>query len=150
MEFENAAQQETYEKVKSWMIDLFGDEFTFVDPDRPRFMLTKGSAAASIYVNAWGEDNATIWVRAWVVQKVELAPDLMHYLLLKNNEALFGAFGVDEEGDIFFEHTIAGVTCDREELRASVVAVLVSADEYDDQIVERWGGMSALDVSKAQ
>jgi hypothetical protein len=57
----------------------------------------------------------------------------------------FGAFGVDKDGDIIFEHTIVGSTIDKEELKSSVKAVLSVADHYDDDIVSRWGGKRALD-----
>jgi len=55
------------------------------------------------------------------------------------------ASGIDENGDIVFEHTIVGSTCDKKELESSVAAVLEVSDDYDDKIVERWGGKRALD-----
>lgn len=35
---------------------------------------------------------------------------------------MFQDFGVDENGDILFEHRIGGSTCDRKELESSVNA----------------------------
>jgi hypothetical protein len=58
---------------------------------------------------------------------------------------IFGAFGLDVNGDIIFEHSIVGSTCDKKELESSVRAVLEIADKYDDKIVAEWGGMRALD-----
>jgi hypothetical protein len=57
----------------------------------------------------------------------------------------FGAFGIDDEGDVIFEHTIVGSTCDQKELESSVIHVARTADDYDDIIVEKWGGERALD-----
>jgi hypothetical protein len=57
----------------------------------------------------------------------------------------FGAFGIDSEGDIFFEHTIIGTKCSIDELRASVVAVINAADEYDDKIMAQYGGRRYID-----
>ncbi len=95
-------------------------------------------------VFAWG-DETMITTRAYVVTGAELTPKLARYLLYQNGGMHFGGFGVDDDDDIFFQHSIVGSTCDRKELEASVVAVLRTADEYDDRIVERWGGQRALD-----
>lgn len=148
MEFATEAQKACYEKVAAYLKEIFG-EMAIARDDRPAFAVSTiamgGSAIAQIAVLPWGDDDATITVRAYVVTDVALTPELMEYLLKLNNEKRFGAFGVDEENDIFFEHTIVGSTCDKEELKASIAAVLFTADEYDDQIRSRWGGMRALD-----
>jgi hypothetical protein len=38
-----------------------------------------------------------------------------------------------------------GSTCDREELKALVMAVATTADRLDDEIVAKWGGERAMD-----
>ena len=38
-----------------------------------------------------------------------------------------------------------GSTCDKPELKTSVSSVVLIADEYDDLIVEKWGGERAID-----
>ena len=68
----------------------------------------------------------------------------MKYLLLENYTMRFGAFGIDDRGDIVLQHTIVGSTCDKEELQASVTAITTQADRYDDLIIQRWGGERAL------
>jgi T3SS (YopN, CesT) and YbjN peptide-binding chaperone 1 len=64
-----------------------------------------------------------------------------------NAEQQFGAFALDPDNDVVFTHTIigGGDTLDPEELRSSVEAVVRCADDYDDQIVERFGGKRAQD-----
>jgi hypothetical protein len=81
-----------------------------------------------------------------VVRDVDVVPELMEFLLHENDKMRFGAFGLDSDNDVFFEHTIVGGACDKEELRASVTAVAVTADRYDDQLVARFGGKRGLDV----
>lgn len=71
--------------------------------------------------------------------------ELMKFLLRENDRMRFGAYGLDEDEDIFFEHTIVGSTCDKEELKASVVAVVMTADDADDKIIAKWGGQRAVD-----
>jgi hypothetical protein len=144
MEFATAAQKACYDKVASWMKELFG-ELVLMRDDAPVMGVMMGSALATVAVWPWGDDDATITTRAYVVTGAELTPDLMRYLLQKNADMRFGAFGVDKDGDILFEHSIVGSSCDKAELKASVLAVLVTADRYDDEIVARWGGERALD-----
>lgn len=144
MEFKTNPQKETYEKVMPWMKELFG-AFVSVRQDAPHFGIAVGSAFTSIGVYPWGEDDATITTRSYVVTGVELTAELMKYLLQENDRMRFGAFGVDQDNDIFFEHTLVGSTCDKEEIKASVLAVVVTADEYDDKIIQKWGGQRALD-----
>jgi len=144
MEFSTQAQKACYEKIAPWMKELFG-EFAQARENAPVFVVMVGSALAQTIVLPWGDEDATITTRAYVVSGAELTPDLMHYLLRENADMRFGAFGVDDDGDILFEHTIVGSTCDKEELKASVMAVVVTTDRYDDQIVARWGGQRALE-----
>jgi Putative bacterial sensory transduction regulator len=147
MEFQNPMQESCYNKIAVWMQELFG-KFPCARPDAPGLGLFMGSALVEVLVFPWGEDDAIINTRSYVVTGTELTPDLMLFLLKENSLMLFGAFGVDENGDILFEHTIVGSTCDRKELESSVNAVLQVADEYDDIIVQKWGGERALDRIK--
>jgi adenylate cyclase len=52
----------------------------------------------------------------------------------------FGDFAVDKEGDVLFKYAPVGSAIDKEELKAVAMAVLTTADEYDDQIISRFGG----------
>jgi len=144
MEFETEAQKECYEKVAPWVKELFGGS-VLRKPDRPILGVMHGSAFAQVGVFPWGEDDAIITTRSYVVTGVKLKPELMKFLLQENAGMRFGAFALDDDGDIIFEHSIVGSTCDQRELEESVIAVARTADEYDDQIVSRWGGERALD-----
>lgn len=144
MEFETQAQRACYEQVAPWVTELFGGSL-LRKPDRPVLGVLQGSAFAQIGVFPWGDNDAIITTRSYVVSGAELTPELMRFLLYENGGMRFGAFGVDDEGDIIFEHSIVGSTCDRRELETSVTAVILAADDYDDKIVERWGGQRALD-----
>ena len=75
MEFENPAQKACYEKVAGFMKELFG-EFAQAREDAPVFSVLMGSAWAQIVVLPWGNDDATIATRAYVVRGAELVPDL--------------------------------------------------------------------------
>lgn len=144
IEFQHDAQRATYEKVLPWMRDLFGDYVTVAE-DRPVFWVLIGSAWTSTTVYPWGDNYATITSRAWLVTGAELNADLLKYLLRENADMRFGAFGIDADGDILFEHTVVGSTCDKAELRSSVQAVAFTSDKYDDEIVRRFGGTRMID-----
>ncbi|MBI3976895.1 MAG: YbjN domain-containing protein [Chloroflexi bacterium] len=144
MEFETVAQRACYERIAPWMQELFG-AFVEAHPEVPAFVMYFGSASAQTVVSPWGDDDATITTRSYVVQGADLVPDLLHYLLRKTADMRFGAFGLDEQGRIVFEHTLIGATCDRTELKTSILAVVNVADRADDEIVTRWGGVRALD-----
>lgn len=144
MNFDSKAQQECYEMIHPWMQEMFGD-FAGQRTEVPEFGVLVGSAFAQTAIYPMGDDDSVISTRAYVVTGAELTPELMHFLLRENDRMTFGAFGVDEDGDVFFEHTIVGSTCDKTELKTSVSSVVLIADEYDDLIVEKWGGKRAID-----
>jgi hypothetical protein len=144
MEFQTEAQKTCYEKISPWLREIFG-EMVLMREDAPGFAIPVGSAFGEIIVFPWGDDDSTICTRAYVVAGAEITPELTRYLLARNIELRFGAFGVDEDDDIVFEHSIVGSTCDKNELKASVLAVVMTADRFDDEIVARWGGQRRLD-----
>lgn len=144
MQFQTPAQEACYHKVALWMQELFG-KFPCARQDIPGLGLFMGSALVEVLILPWGEEDSVINTRAYVVTEAELTSDLMRFLLEQNSNMIFGAFGIDAKGDIVFEHSIVGSTCDKKELESSVNAVLEVSDEYDDQLVERWGGKRALD-----
>jgi hypothetical protein len=137
------AQQSCHTKVSGWIEQLFS-QIPWEKLDEPGFGLFLGSAWVEVRILPW-KDDAVINIRSTVVSGAEQTPKLLKFLLRQNAELLFGAFSLDKDGNIQFEHTIVGSTCDINELKTSVLEVLAVADEYDDQIVERWGGDRALD-----
>ncbi|MCX7856061.1 MAG: YbjN domain-containing protein [Anaerolineae bacterium] len=147
MQFKTRAQEATYKKTEQMLRQLFGEMVHMVQ-EAPAFVIPSGTALTHIIVSPWGEKEATITVRAYVTFGSDLTQDLLHFLLRQNDTMRFGAFGIDADGDIFFEHTIVGSTCDKEELRASVMAVAQTADLYDEQIMQKWGGTRAIDRAK--
>jgi hypothetical protein len=142
--FANETQRAVYGRVRSYIEDLFGELAVYRD-DAPAFAVAAGSAVAHVHVLPWTDQGAIVTTRAFVVSGATLNEDLMRWMLARNAEALWGAFGVDEDGEIVIDHSINGPTCDKEDLRASVLGVIFSADRYDDEIVARWGGERALD-----
>ncbi|ELS31749.1 hypothetical protein Pse7429DRAFT_2855 [Pseudanabaena biceps PCC 7429] len=144
LKFQTAAQEACYEKVVTWMQEIFG-KCPCARQDIPGLGVFMGSALVEVLIFPWDEDDAVINTRSYVVVGAALTPDLIRYLLEENAKMIFGAFGISPDNEILFEHSIVGSTCDIKELEASVKAVMEIADEYDDKIVQRWGGKRALD-----
>lgn len=144
LEFKSDAHKAIYEKAGQHIKELFG-EFAGTRTDFPAYFLRMGSALVHASVYPWGDNDAIIAVRSYVVTGTEKTPELLEYLLRQNDGMRFGAFCLDADGDIAFEHSIVGSTCSKEELRASIMAVISTADQFDDQIVSRWGGKRATD-----
>jgi hypothetical protein len=144
IKFETDAQRAAYERVADLMTQMFG-EMAWQAPDEPSFSMTIGSAVVTLRVERLGDDDAFVNSYSWVVTGVEKSPELYLYLLRENLDFRFGAFGVDDEGDIMFRYGIVGSSVDKEELRAAALAVAQTADKYDDEIIAKYGGMSAKD-----
>ncbi|GAB4464356.1 MAG: YbjN domain-containing protein [Armatimonadaceae bacterium] len=144
IEFETEVQKATYEKVKRMLTEIFG-EMLLVREDSPMFGISMGTAFAQVLIAPWGDDDAVVVTRAYVVHNIEVNGPLSVFLLKANGTMRFGAFGADEDS-VFFQHTILGTTLDKGELRSSVVAVVRTADDYDEQLVAQFGGQRALDV----
>ncbi len=144
MNFQTEAQRNCYEQVAGWMRASFG-KFPCARQDFPGLGLFMNSALVEVLVYPWEDDDATINVRSYVVTGANLSEDLLRFLLQENTDMRFGAFGVDNDGNILFEYTTLGSACSQKELETAVKAVLSVADDYDDAIVEKWGGQRALD-----
>jgi hypothetical protein len=144
MDFSNKTQEEVYGRVKGWMKDVFGD-FAQAREDAPAFGVFVGSALAEVWVAPWRTDDAVVVARSFVVTGVEMRQDLLEWLLKENGKLMFGGFALDDANNVVFSHSMPGAGVDRAELKASVMAVLTSADRYDDEIRARWGGQRAVD-----
>jgi len=82
--------------------------------------------------------------RAFVTANTHPSRDLLRGLLVENATTRFGAFALVDSGDIVFQHSIVADHLDREEFLATVDAVALTADEFDDRIVIRFGGHTAI------
>src|SRR5204863_1566077 len=97
-----------------------------------------------ISVDPYGPEEAMVMVMAYCVQGVRLEPDLLLGLLELNHHLAFGSFSLVGR-DLFLSHTIFGRSIDRSSLLGAIAAVANVSDEYDDRIVAKYGGQTALD-----
>jgi hypothetical protein len=67
----------------------------------------------------------------------------MRFLLRQNNDRNLGSFALDDDGDVVLKYTFTGTACTQADMSNAISAVLVGADDVDDEIVARWGGETA-------
>lgn len=126
--------------LQDYLTEIFGNYQVDQDGD---FMVVHplGSSVAYIRALDWG-DGQTI-VRVWAITNVGMRVDgdLARFLASENNSVVFGAFALNEDKPaVHFGHTLLGDFLQRKELEVAVAAVVTTADHYDDQIKERFGG----------
>jgi hypothetical protein len=145
--FHTQCQEEVYRQVKSYLDELVDEHFD--DADHCDFYLKYGSTVLEISINPFEEDDAVIEVLAFCVQGVEQTFELMQELLRLNAEVPLGAFAMVST-DIFFSHSFLGRRLRPEQLIASLDSVASISDEYDEQLVAKYGGETALERLRSQ
>jgi len=99
-----------------------------------------------IIVRPFTNKETCIEVLANVVSDGNITPELMKFLLRKNAELHFGAFGLLFDDTIIFQYSIAGTNVDKNELITSINAVSIIADHYDDELATISNGKRAIDI----
>ena len=139
--FEHAVQEETFQKVKEYLGELF--EEPYHDPD-DHFYVRYGTTVLEISVEPYGPEEAVVTIMSYCVQDVEMEEDLLLGLLELNHQLLCGSFSV-VGNDIFFAHSLFGKNLEPRDLLRAITSVATLADDYDDRIVARYGGQTALE-----
>lgn len=140
--FASPVHAETYDKLKEYLGELFDEPYH--DPDTDHFYVRYGTTVLELSVEPYGEDEAMVVIMSYCVQDVELAEELLAGLLELNHRLTCGHFSV-VGNDIFFAHTMFGRSLDARDLLRAITAVATVADDYDDRIVARYGGQTALE-----
>ena len=142
MEFQQAQQAETHRQVHEYLEELFDD--VLLDERTAHFYVGYGSTVLEVSVEPYGPEEAIVLVTSYCVQDIEVDRELMLGLMELNHELPVGAFSLVED-DIFFSHALFGRSLDRRNLLGSIAAVANISDEYDDRIVAKYGGRTALE-----
>jgi hypothetical protein len=146
-QFHSQCQEEVYRQVKAYLDELVDEHFD--DAEHCDFYLKYGSTVLEISIEPYEEDDAVIDVLAFCVQGVEPSFELMSELLRLNSEVPLGAFSM-LGNDIFYSHSFLGRRLRPEQLIASLDNVASIADEYDEHLVSRYGGETALERLRKQ
>ena len=144
MDFKTQAQQQGYERCVDLARKVFGESIRVLD-DEPGFVLVHGSTMVISHVFPWGDDKSVMRSYAPVVVGADMTQELAVFLLKENDDMRFGGFSLGDDGTIFFNHNVVADTIDKDEFKSAILAVVTTADDYDDQIVSRWGGQRVQD-----
>ena len=140
--FHTSCQEEVYRQVKSYLDELVDEHFD--DAEHCDFYLKYGSTVLEISIDPYEEDDAVIEVLAFCVQGVEPSFEMMSELLRLNSEVPLGAFSLVGH-DIFYSHSFLGRRLRPEQLIASLDSVASISDLYDERLVSKYGGETALE-----
>lgn len=146
-QFHSQCQEEVYRQVKAYLDELVDEHFD--DAEHCDFYLKYGSTVLEISIGPYEEDDAVVEVLAFCVQGVEPSFELMQELLKLNSEVPLGAFSM-VGNDIFYSHSFLGRRLRPEQLIASLDSVASIADDYDEHLVKRYGGETALERLRSQ
>jgi hypothetical protein len=141
-QFHTQCQEEVYRQVKTYLDELVEEHFD--DASHCDFYLKYGSTVLEISIEPYEEDDAVIEVLAFCVQGVEQTFEVMQELLKLNSEVPLGAFSMVGQ-DIFYSHAFLGRRLRPEQLIASLDSVASISDFYDERLVAKYGGETALE-----
>ena len=135
--------EKTIVEVQAFLDKDFPDHLSF---GNGTFTISRGSTQVMIIVRPFTSNETSIECISQVVTGANISPELMNFLLRKNAELHFGAFGLYFDNTITFSHSITGTNLDENELVNTLNAVAIIADHYDDKIMELAGGKRAADL----
>jgi hypothetical protein len=139
LEFETPAHEELYHVVEDYLVAL---DVTYTRNEDDAFFTVRiaEDVRTHILVVAWGDDDALLLVRSWIVRPAQLTSELMRYLLGRNTGARLGALAIDDDDDIMFQYTLGAAALDRTELRDAINAVSFGGARARDRILSRFDG----------
>jgi hypothetical protein len=107
-------------------------------------------SARTFIVPTWLENGMTV-LRVFAITNlgVPVTAELTRWLLDMNRQFVFGAFALDvENGAVWFNHNLLGSFAAPEELEATIGAVIETADRFDDEIKNRFGGRLYVEAAE--
>lgn len=134
------------ENIKGYLAEVDPD---FQEYDSGMFTVQEGSAVVGITVRPWHDDDVAVEFTSQLVNGAAINEATMRWLLEKNSELHFGAFGLLFDDTILYSHSVPGTLLNAGTFAATVRTVAAIADHYDDEIVALAGGTLASAGSTA-
>jgi hypothetical protein len=149
LKFRTRAQAGLHAQLSRWMSEAYA-EVSVAGDDPPRIVVSDGAARVQVMALPWGESDSTVVVRAYVVHGPRQTPELLAYLLHENEQVHYGAFALDDLGDLLFQHCIVGSTCQQNEFVASLRHVIGVATAFGETVITMAGGVRPCDIEDQQ
>lgn len=128
--------------------ETIGNNSAYRKVDDRLYVVKQGSAYVMVNIVPWGDEQVMVRCVSQVLKGIDMTRDLAVQLLQMNAHLRFGAFAYDRpEGVVLFIHSIlGGHSLDAEQLMATLSDVALIADEWDDKLMEKYGGQRMQDV----
>lgn len=96
------------------------------------------------------QDRVLIHILAPVLFDVPNTPELAYWVAVEGQRMYFGSASLRPQDDglahVYVEHTLLGDYLDEGELHTAVGAVLRTANSWDDELQQRFGGQRVSDL----
>ena len=138
MELTNQAQESCFALVSAYLKQSFGELAEPLD-EAPGFYVRLSRMGLYVQVNPSGEDGAYVHIYTWLGKGVSPTnPEVAARLLELNNEYLYGAVGVDSDGDIAYTYALPAQALDKSALSFLVRVMSTICEEIDDELRMRF------------
>jgi hypothetical protein len=141
IQFDNPAHEETFQVVEDFLVALELEYLRWKEQPIVTVPFSNG-VDVHIVVRAWGDDDAILLLRTWLVRPERLDEELLRFMLERNYSQRMGTLALDADGDVLLRHALGGSHLDQKEFRDAVYAVEVSAARLRAEILDRFGGAS--------
>jgi len=139
------AAAEVREKVQRILTKNLGSVEVDQDGD---FLIREGSTAVVVRVTDWLDDTLVFLVVP-MLHGVPATPELFRWVATDGQGFLFGNSRAYEKGDgtvdLTLEHTLLGTYLDESELMVALIGVAGTANHFDDELQNRFGGKRLFD-----
>ena len=139
MDFESAEQRAAYARLRGPLEELFPEGL------RERihaigYVMTVDGTIVTSTLAPWGEGDTIVANRVYLAGAVPMSVELLRELARWSSDARFGAYGVDDADNVYFEHQLVGSTVNAAVLERSIRSSLALASARRDEVRQRFGG----------
>lgn len=137
--------EQTTESIKRIKKYAENNSISLIKSKKNHFIMKEGSTFVYIMINSDTDDE---WVAFYslVVKDAKKKKKLLKKLLEMNSYIPFGAFGLQGNYIVFKHCILGGHHMDEKEFLQSLLSVSKIADEYDNIIIDTYGGKTAMDI----
>jgi len=135
------------EQARSKVQRILTDNFGRVEIDRDNdFIIRKGSAVTFVRLReGFGDDGVVVDLRCPMLTDVPLTADLFRWVATEGQWFKMGGMYVNPDenektGWLYFKYSLTGDDLDESELLNAVGVVMVMADKFDNELLEKFGG----------
>ena len=150
-----ATVEQTMMKVQRLLTGPMGLKIG-VDGDSFNVRFQDISTSVTLRVQDWGKDKegeprSLVLITSLILREVRPTPALFEWVARQGGSRWFGHVEVHdskEAGTVYLlmSHTLLGDYLDEKELETGMWAVLMAADEWDDELQKKFGGKRWADA----